>query len=74
MSEKKNRFIKIKTFKPKIINWPKDSDANFSFIAGHTSGGMPFGLTWEEYSPDQVSFNPSLHQKPEKKIRKSNNT
>jgi hypothetical protein len=69
MSEKKNRFKKIKPFKPNAIDWPKDSDANFSFIAGYTSGGMPFGLTWEEYSPDQVSFDPSQYQKPEKKKR-----
>lgn len=26
-----------------------DSDQNFSFIAGYTSGGVPFGLTWEEW-------------------------
>ena len=24
------------------------SDENFAFIAGHTSGGTPYGLTWEE--------------------------
>lgn len=25
-----------------------DSDENFAFIAGYTSGGAPFGLTHEE--------------------------
>ena len=25
-----------------------DSDENFSFIAGYTSGGIPYGTTWEE--------------------------
>ena len=25
-----------------------DSDENFYFIAGYTSGGMPYGITWEE--------------------------
>jgi len=25
-----------------------DSDDNFSFIAGYTPGGFPYGLTWEE--------------------------
>jgi hypothetical protein len=73
MSEKKNRFKKNKPCQPIINDWTKDSDANFSFIAGHTSGGTPFGLTWDEYAPDQVSLDPSLHQKPEKKKRKSNN-
>jgi len=24
------------------------SDDNFAYIAGHTPGGAPFGLTWEE--------------------------
>ena len=24
------------------------SDENFFFIAGYTSGGMPYGITWEE--------------------------
>lgn len=27
------------------------SDENFSFIAGYTAGGMPFGTSWEE--PDE---------------------
>jgi len=26
-----------------------DSDENFAYIAGYTSGGAPFGLTWEEW-------------------------
>lgn len=25
-----------------------DSDDRFAFIAGYTSGGMPYGTTWEE--------------------------
>lgn len=25
-----------------------DSDENFSFIAGYTSGGAPFGISWDE--------------------------
>lgn len=25
-----------------------ESDENFAFIAGYTSGGVPFGITWEE--------------------------
>lgn len=25
-----------------------DFDDNFAFIAGHTSGGAPFGVTWDE--------------------------
>ena len=26
----------------------RDSDENFAFIAGYTSGGFPYGVTWEE--------------------------
>jgi len=26
-----------------------DSDENFAYIAGYTSGGAPYGLTWEEW-------------------------
>ena len=25
-----------------------ESDDTFAFIAGYTSGGVPFGITWEE--------------------------
>ena len=25
-----------------------ESDATFAFIAGYTSGGAPYGITWEE--------------------------
>lgn len=25
-----------------------DSDEVFAFIAGYTSGGVPYGITWEE--------------------------
>lgn len=25
-----------------------ESDETFAFIAGYTSGGVPFGITWEE--------------------------
>lgn len=61
MSEKKNRLKKIKPFKTKKIDWPKDSDSNFSFIAGYTSGGAPYGLTWDEYNPNHVDQNKSTN-------------
>ena len=25
-----------------------ESDETFAFIAGYTSGGVPYGITWEE--------------------------
>jgi hypothetical protein len=27
-----------------------DQDENFAFIAGYTSGGAPFGVSWDEWS------------------------
>jgi len=27
---------------------PTDSDKTFAYIAGHTPGGIPYGITWEE--------------------------
>ena len=64
MSEKENRFKKIKASKAKTIDRPKDNDANFSFIAGYTSGGAPYGLTWDEYDPNQEDQNKSMNNSP----------
>lgn len=30
-----------------------EQDENFSFIAGYTSGGFPYGNPWEETDNDQ---------------------
>lgn len=30
------------------------SDENFAFIAGHTSGGLPYGITWEEMEASEM--------------------
>ena len=32
---------------------PMERDDTFSFIAGYTSGGVPYGLTWEEMGLEQ---------------------
>lgn len=31
-----------------------DSDETFAFIAGYTSGGAPFGITWEEWEQEEL--------------------
>ena len=31
-----------------------DQDDNFAFIAGYTSGGAPYGITWEEWEDLEV--------------------
>lgn len=47
MSEKRKEKRKFK--KVKLVDHiASDSDENFAFIDGYTSGGAPFGLTHEE--------------------------
>lgn len=45
MSERKNRKLK-KERKAEDVEF--DSDENFAFIVGYTSGGAPYGLIHEE--------------------------
>ncbi len=45
MSERKNRKLK-KEIKAEDVEF--DSDENFAFIVGYTSGGAPYGVTHEE--------------------------
>ena len=42
--KQKKREENEKKFKDPLF----DSDDNFYFIAGYTSGGAPYGITWEE--------------------------
>jgi hypothetical protein len=53
MSEKKRRPRKklFKPVDPGDIILPLESNEYFSFIAGYTSGGAVYGLTWEEFNP-----------------------
>ena len=34
----------------------KDSDDRFAFIVGYTSGGFPYGVTWEEMGMEPPNF------------------
>ena len=59
MSEKKRRGPKKKfrVRKAEDIPLPIESNEYLSFIAGYTSGGAAYGLTWEEYNPnDQEKY------------------
>jgi len=40
-----------------------DSDDNFAFIAGYTSGGYPYGLTHEEYKYIELDNTDQLDKK-----------
>ena len=34
---------------PEGQGFQTEPDASFAFVAGHTSGGTPYGVTWEEW-------------------------
>lgn len=50
--KKKKMNMRKKKKKKKVVNKEvyieEDRDENFYYIAGYTSNGMPFGITWEE--------------------------
>ncbi|NOU46789.1 MAG: hypothetical protein HOO86_06980 [Bacteroidales bacterium] len=49
------KLAKEKTKVPDIAGY--DSDDNFAFIVGHTSGGFPYGLTHEEFEKEELNNN-----------------
>jgi len=57
----KNRIIEKQRFKERKkqdlaneISW--DSDQTFAYIAGYTSAGFPYGITWEELEEEPPDF------------------
>lgn len=48
--EERIRQIHLRNEKKRTqeLDFYNDSDDTFAFIAGHTSGGAPYGITWEE--------------------------
>lgn len=57
----KNRIIEKQRFKEgkkqdlaNEISW--DSDETFAYIAGYTSAGFPYGITWEELEAEPPDF------------------
>ncbi len=59
-----NRIKQMQVRKSKKLEnemeMPPWSDATFYFIAGYTSGGVPYGVTWEEMASDyNIDFNHS---------------
>jgi 3-phosphoglycerate kinase len=62
----KRRIEQRKTAKEKTEVFDmavNDSDDNFAFIAGYTSGGFPYGLTHEEYEYVELDNNDRLDKK-----------
>ena len=41
---------------PEALDEFPDSDERFAFVAGYTSGGLPYGVTWEEMEENPSSF------------------
>ena len=31
-------------------------ESQFAFIAGYTSGGIPYGITWDELEPERADY------------------
>jgi hypothetical protein len=56
MNEKKSRNRKSKKGTSDSRIEP-DSDENVAFIAGYTSGGAPYGLTYEEMAEPEKEKN-----------------
>ena len=48
IASKSNAKRRKKEEKEEDNDFPYDSDDTFSFIAGYTENGAPFGVTWEE--------------------------
>ncbi len=42
-----------------------DSDDTFAFIAGYTSGGFPYGVTWDEMDSESEEAEENFKQKNE---------
>lgn len=51
MDRKTNKSKRRK--KSNIDDFQIEQDVNFSFIAGYTSGGFPYGNPWEETDNEQ---------------------
>ena len=51
----------------KINSIVHDSDETFYFIAGYTTGGVPYGSTWEEIVSQELKFR-SAEKKDAKKL------
>jgi len=48
IQNKKTKRRAARIAKSDAVDLYPDSDDNFFFIAGYTSGGAPYGVTWEE--------------------------
>ena len=54
IEHKANENRKRKQEKEKHLDYPLDYDETFSYIAGYTENGVPFGITYEEEQAAQT--------------------
>jgi hypothetical protein len=47
-----------------LTGYAEEWDDNFAFIAGHTSGGFPYGVTWEELEIREQEERPGREPDP----------
>jgi len=52
--EKARQQHKLQKKREENLNTEIDSDGNFYYIAGYTSRGAPYGVTWEEAIKDEL--------------------
>ena len=64
MTSKRNDNQRRKKRYKEEIDLPEQNEY-FAFIAGYTSGGVPYGITWEEW--EQMEKNDEVKEKPEKR-------
>ncbi len=50
------RKIKEKKKREELEGLYSDSDETFYYIAGYTSGGFPYGITWDEIGEEDFSL------------------
>ncbi|NBG88897.1 hypothetical protein ISALK_10330 [Isachenkonia alkalipeptolytica] len=50
--EKASKLRKLQKEQAQALEEDSDSDETFYYIAGYTSGGVPYGITWEEMGMD----------------------
>ncbi|MEC5422927.1 hypothetical protein QGM71_05370 [Virgibacillus sp. C22-A2] len=58
-SEKRNAAKKKKRKQPEEDFWDEECDETYAFIAGYTSGGAPYGITWEEWEEEVNTQSPN---------------
>ena len=47
------RQRRLEQAQPNANDFGWDQDNNFAVIIGYTSGGAPYGLSWDEWDPSQ---------------------